>query len=152
MDTRPSKQVTFLRMTIELSMQSTCIRRKVGCIITDSHHHIIASGYNGNAAGLVHCINSPCKGAKSKSGEGLELCEATHAEQNALMQCRDINAIVDVHVSCAPCIHCIKMLMNTPAKAIYFYGEYAHMDASKLLWEGIGREWHHINYLSEHLE
>jgi dCMP deaminase len=143
MDTRPSKIQTFLNMALVLSEQSTCVRRKVGAIFTDHLHHIISAGYNGGAPGLTHCTESPCKGANMPSGEGLDLCEATHAEQNALMWCHDVQKIHSVYVTTAPCVHCIKMLMNTSCEHIHFVFSYPHSDTSRKLWlnSSINRTW-----------
>ena len=121
---RPNKHETFLRIANELSKQSTCIRRQVGCVLIDAHYHIVGSGYNGVASKLEHCIDSECEGAFLPSGEGLHLCEAIHAEQNALMQCSNVNNIATCYTTTSPCIHCIKMLMNTSCKLIVFLDVY----------------------------
>lgn len=136
MATRPSKTSTFLAMARLLSMQSTCARRNVGVIMTDVNHRIVASGYNGNGKGLPHCIDSPCLGANCLPGQGLELCVAIHAEQNALMQCSDVMSIHSVYCTTAPCVHCTKMLLNTGAKNIYFVDNYPHADQSRSIWTG----------------
>jgi len=121
-------------MALTLAVQSTCARRDVGCILVDRHHRIIGSGYNGVAKGLDHCKDKPCGGVGFKSGDGLGICEAIHAEQNALMQCRDIDSIVSAYITTAPCMHCTKMLMNTGCKAIYFANNYAIN--GKSIWTG----------------
>jgi len=134
MATRENMVVTILRMAQILAKRSTCSRRNVGTIFINKHNHIVASGYNGVATGLPHCIDSNCSGSTSPSGKSLELCEAIHAEQNALMQCKDIFDIDAVFVTTAPCAHCIKMLMNTSAKDIYYIDDYPHSEAAKKLW------------------
>lgn len=139
MDIRASKHDTFLRMAVILSEQSTCVRRKVGAILIDKHHHIVGSGYNGVAAGMRHCIEKPCFGAMSPSGTNLDACEAIHAEQNALMQCHDVHKIVNAYVTTMPCMHCIKMLLNTSCTTIYYRESYAHHEAVKALWLSAGR-------------
>jgi dCMP deaminase len=136
---RPSKHYTFLKMAQELSQQSTCIRRQVGCILVDKHFHIIGSGYNGNASGLTHCIDKPCPGYALPSGEGLDVCQAIHAEQNALMQCQNVQEIETCYCTTAPCIHCTKMLLNTGCKTIVFLEDYAR--SGQYLWN---REWIHF--------
>ena len=80
----------FLKMAHLVSERGTCARRKVGCILVNSKKHVIATGYNGVSSNQEHCIDNPCKGARLKSGQGLDLCEAIHAEQNALLQCKDV--------------------------------------------------------------
>lgn len=139
MATRPSKHITFLSMAINLSLQATCSRRRVGCILVNSNNKIIGSGYNGTASGLPHCIDNECKGSKYNSGEGLDVCEAIHAEQNALMQCSNVDSISVAYVSTAPCIHCTKMLLNTGCKTIVFNKDYAN--SGEQLWVTNNRTW-----------
>lgn len=141
---RIPKEVTFILMALELAKQSTCSRRSVGAIFTNEKTHIISAGYNGVAYGLPHCIKTPCAGAGCRPGEGLELCEAIHAEQNALMWCSDVNKIHSAYITHSPCIHCVKMLMNTSCKNIYFAFEYAHNERSKKLWEQHGGSWNKV--------
>lgn len=134
------KDSTMLRMAITLGGLATCGRRMVGCILTDSSNRIIGSGYNGPARGETNCTEKPCAGAKLRSGEGLDKCEAIHAEANALMQCRFPDNIYTAYCSTSPCIHCVKLLMNTGCVRIIFDEAYPHDDA-KDLWEAHGGEW-----------
>jgi dCMP deaminase len=133
----------FIEMAQLVSKRATCKRRKVGCVLVNSRNHVIATGYNGVAAGLPHCIEKQCKGACFPSGEGLEFCEAIHAEQNALLQCKDVYEIAKCYVTHSPCIHCVKMLLNTSCQEIVFKENYTHTD-SKNLWENSGRIWRYI--------
>lgn len=141
---RPDADTYFLRVAREVSTRATCVRRQVGCVLVDEHLHILATGYNGVASGTPHCIDTPCPGADSPSGKGLELCQAIHAEANALLQCPDVNRIVSVYVTASPCTNCIKLLMNTSAKAIIFSEPYAHEGVGEM-WRTSrpGREWYH---------
>jgi dCMP deaminase len=149
-------------MTVALvtAERSTCLRRSVGCVMLDHHGHVIATGYNGVAAGLPHCNevmtenhgqapNSvitiakhphACAGACSPSGTNLDACEAIHAEQNAMLQCRDVNSIDTCYVTCSPCVTCVKLLLNTSCKRIVFMDEYPH-PAARELWTRAGRTW-----------
>jgi dCMP deaminase len=134
----------FLRMAMLVSERGTCARRQVGSIFINKKNHIIATGYNGNPSGFQHCISKPCPGAKSKTGTDLDKCEAIHAEQNALLQCKDVYEIDKVYCTLSPCIHCIKLLLNTSARHILFCEEYIHQDA-KRLWKDSNREWSYIS-------
>jgi dCMP deaminase len=138
---RPSKDTMLLSMAGLLGQLGTCFRRKVGCILVNKHWHIIGSGYNGVAKGEPHCSESPCPGAQCESGQGLELCEAIHAEQNALLQCRDVQEIAICYVTTSPCVHCVKLLMNTGCHTIYFLNEYADVKQAKQLWCNGWRDW-----------
>lgn len=126
------------------SLRSTCIRRKVGCVLLDNEWATLATGHNGVPRRLTHCTDSPCAGAGRKSGTGLELCEAVHAEQNALLFCGDKSKIFACVVTTAPCSHCVKMLLNTPCQQIHFAEDYSHGSISRKLWESSGRTWKKI--------
>jgi dCMP deaminase len=165
---RPSKDKTFLDIALTLAKRGTCIRKQVGCVLVDELGQILSTGYNGVARGLRHCndyiqhdyyekIGSEskdidivkvtkikthlykCAGADHDSGQGLEICEAIHAEQNALLQCHDVQQIDTVYVTTSPCRHCMKLIMNTSAKRVVFLSEYSQ--SSKDLAEKAGIQW-----------
>jgi deoxycytidylate deaminase len=110
----------------------------------------LATGYNGPAAGEPHCIDHPCAGAGLPSGTGLDMCEAIHAEMNAIAKCADVKMIHTAYVTHSPCSHpCVKMLMNTGCERIVFAQPYAHDHVSRDLWtrsyRGYStRSWEHI--------
>lgn len=131
---------TWLNVARTISALGTCARRKVGCILLDEHNRVLATGYNGPAQGQPHCIDHPCGGAKLSPGQGLDLCEAIHAEQNALIQCRDATKIVTAYCTASPCIFCVKMLLNTSCRRIYYYEDYPHEEPRRL-WTSSGRDW-----------
>jgi dCMP deaminase len=138
---RPAKDEYFMEMALVVSTRATCQRRRVGCILTNARGHVLATGYNGNAAGLPHCLNKPCPGAFADPGTGLELCEAIHAEQNALLQCPNVYAITTAYVTVSPCVTCTKLLMNTSCERIVYLEPYAHDEAASELWRRAGRVW-----------
>ena len=135
---RPPTDFYFLKMAKLVSERGTCARRKVGCVFVNKRNHVIATGYNGNPAGFTHCIDDPCEGADSKSGTDLDKCKAIHAEQNALLQCKNVYDIDRVYTTLEPCIHCVKLLLNTTANQIIYGEKYVHKLARKL-WEESGR-------------
>jgi len=147
---RPSRHEWAMALARETAKRSTCLRRAVGCILLDSHGYVLATGYNGVASGMKHC-NEPytwlpdtieeetsfpnaCTGAASPSGTNLDACQAIHAEQNALLQCRDVHAIESCYVTASPCVTCAKLLMNTSCSMIMFDEEYPQPEA-KRLWQ-----------------
>lgn len=130
----------FMMIAAVVGRRSTCRRRRVGCVLVDRHGHILATGYNGVPMGFPHCLDTPCAGATLPSGEGLDKCMAIHAEQNALLQCSDVFAIAKCYTTCSPCIHCVKLLLNTSCREIVFACEYPHIE-SKRLWLKGGRIW-----------
>lgn len=114
--------------------RSTCIRRKVGAIITDKEGHVLSTGYNGVPKNFDHCIDVPCLGATDKSGDTSQ-CMAVHAEQNALLQCSDLSRASVMYASCTPCFVCAKMIVNTNIGAIICIEEYADKSGLTVLLE-----------------
>ena len=146
---RPSRDQWAMEMAAITAGRSTCLRRHVGAVLLDPRGHVIATGYNGVAAGLKHCNEyhtefsefiDACPGAKSPSGTNLDGCEAIHAEQNALLQCSNVHTISTCYATTSPCITCVKLLLNTSCRRIVFYEQYPHIESQKL-WEKANREW-----------
>lgn len=131
-ESRISSNEYFLILAIAAALRGTCKRRKVGCILVDKYNNILATGRNGVASGVDHCIDHPCEGAHYPSGEGLDKCIAIHAEENALIQCRSPNDIHTAYVTASPCIKCTSKLLNTSCEHIVFLDEYPHSESKKL--------------------
>ena len=126
------------------ALRSTCLHRQIGCILTNKKGHVLATGYNGAATGLVHCSDTGhCHKARFTSGEGLDHCVAIHAEQNALLQCHNVNEIHAVYCTASPCTTCTKLLLNTSAQIIMFYDRYPHPEA-EAMWTMSGRIWRQV--------
>lgn len=159
---RPALDVYFLKIARVVATRATCLRRAVGCVLVDKRGHVLSTGYNGRAAGLSHCneatgfrtqllagqdaskaevFGHACVGATAASGTDLDNCEAIHAEQNALLQCHDVYAIATGYVTCAPCVTCVKLLLNTSCDKIVFDDSYPQAAAALALWEDAGRTW-----------
>lgn len=154
---RPSKDEYFLEMAKLVARRSTCLRRSVGAVAVNARGHVLSTGYNGVAAGVPHCnqedpfdpVGYPhaCSGAWAKSGSNLDGCQAIHAEQNMLLQCRDVWEIETVYCTASPCLTCVKLLMNTSCLRIVFAEEYPHLDAQKL-WvssRGLTNSWERLD-------
>lgn len=141
---RPTKDEYFLAMAKLASTRRTCARRGVGCVLVDENGFVLATGYNGVPSGFKHCNEGhECPSADAPSGTSLSGCYATHAEINALAQCRDHKAIHTVYTTLSPCDSCVKALLSTGAKRLVFLEEYPH-PVSRHLWEVLGgREWVH---------
>ena len=131
-DARPNRLDYFLSLACLVATRSTCPRRRVGCVLVDENNHVLATGYNGVPRGVTHCTDQLCPGAGFKSGEGYEFCQATHAEQNALLQCPDVMKVQKVYCTTQPCFTCTKLLMNTGAEEIHFLDEHADLKGFEL--------------------
>jgi dCMP deaminase len=151
--TRPTKDEWGMQLAQVTAGRSTCLRRSVGCVLVNKRGHALATGYNGVYAGAKHCNESgplypfretdyphACPGAQSLTGTNLDGCHAIHAEQNALLQCRDVWEIETCYTTTSPCMTCVKLLLNTSCQRIVFNEEYINLDA-RGIWEKSGREW-----------
>lgn len=84
---RPDWDTYFIEIAKVVSSRATCMRRKYGAVIVKDKV-IISTGYNGSPRGMKNCIDTGICIRQEKnipSGERYELCEAVHAEQNALL-------------------------------------------------------------------
>jgi dCMP deaminase len=100
---------------------------------------ILATGYNGSPAGLPHCTELGCLIYESRTpdGEIEQNCYRTiHAEINAITQAaRNGSAIrdADIYVTHTPCIHCLKVLINTGIRTVHYEKEYKLHTVADLL-------------------
>ncbi|MGH7949333.1 MAG: deoxycytidylate deaminase, partial [Candidatus Binataceae bacterium] len=115
----------FMTITREVAERSTCLRAKVGAVIVRDRS-ILATGYNGSPAGLPHCTEVGCLIYESinPDGEVEQNCFRTiHAEINAITQAARNGAAIrdaDIYVTHTPCIHCMKVLINTGIRNVFF--------------------------------
>lgn len=82
-----------------------------------------------------------CKGHDLPSGQ--DSCEAVHAEQNAILQCRNPDEIVTAYVTLSPCKPCVKLLMNTGCQRIVFLQEHTDLWPREQ-WLKLGRQWEQL--------
>lgn len=86
----------FMAIAKVVATKSTCWSRQIGAVLVKDKA-IIGTGYNGPPRGMAPChvvtefgevTNGVCPRRELgfKSGEGLHLCPAAHAERNALIQ------------------------------------------------------------------
>lgn len=150
---RPTIHEYLMSLARMAALRTTCIRRGVGCVLVDDKGRVLSIGYNGVASGLDHCNHQNTRSTLIASeGEfphacfghdlppGFDQCEAVHAEQNAIIQCRDSQRIHSAYVTLSPCKACLKLLLNTSCQRIYVAE--LHTDIAPIeLWKKAGREW-----------
>ena len=156
MEKRLSWNIYFLRIAREVSKNSKCLSRKIGAILVKDKA-IISTGYNGPARGVKHCEERdksfykfldtgkseifeldtfnkcPRKELGYKSGQGLHLCQAGHAERNALIQAaRNGISTLNTTLYCtdSPCKECAIEMVNAGVKKLVYpqnkdYDEYS---------------------------
>jgi dCMP deaminase len=127
--TRPDIDEYFLKIASVVAERSTCRRHHVGAVAVRDKH-ILATGYNGAAAGLKDCLELGCLRDEMNipSGTRHEICRGIHAEQNTIIQASLHGVSLEgatLYVTHTPCILCAKMLVNARIKRFVTFGKYA---------------------------
>jgi len=140
---RPSIDAVMLQVAQVLAQRATCVKLSVGCVLVDYYGRILGAGYNGVPRGCKHCTETPCPGAHAP--KGADLCQAVHAETNALLVCGNIATVYTAYVTHAPCMRCVKTFLNTNVQRIVFRHAYEIEPAAEALWLDSKREWLHFS-------
>ncbi|MBN2220917.1 MAG: cytidine/deoxycytidylate deaminase family protein [Vallitaleaceae bacterium] len=136
---RPEWDDYFMDIVDIVKNRSTCLRRQVGAIIVKDHR-ILSTGYNGAPSGCKHCAEIGClrESMKIPSGERHELCRASHAEQNAIVQAAKYGVSIDegtIYVTAQPCVICSKLIINAGIRRVVYSGDYPDHLSIQLLTE-----------------
>lgn len=126
----------YLRIAREVSMRSTCIRRKYGAIIVSDDNRIISTGYNGSSINEANCNEvGICFREKHNipHGEHYEYCVAVHAEANAIIKANRQDLVnstiyiygydIDGNIFGEPCLMCQRMIKNSGIKKIVWLSD-----------------------------
>ncbi len=137
--TRPSWDEYFMNIAELAATRSTCLRRQVGAVIVKDKK-ILTTGYNGAPSGLKHCLDIGCLRDKLgiPSGERHELCRATHAEQNAIVQAALFGVSIKdstLYSTTQPCILCTKLIINAGIRKIVIKDSYPDKMSREMLKE-----------------
>ncbi|MBQ6841500.1 MAG: dCMP deaminase family protein [Bacilli bacterium] len=127
---RPSREEYYMAIAELASTRSTCLSRRVGAIIVKEDNPI-SFGFNGPARGVTHCSeNGGCRRRAMpdfKSGAYLEMCPASHAEQNAIAFAarHGISTVgATVYVTTFPCKDCMNSLINAGITKVIYDSDY----------------------------
>ncbi|MBU0615405.1 MAG: dCMP deaminase family protein [Nanoarchaeota archaeon] len=136
---RPSWDEYFMKIAYLVAERSTCLRHHVGAVIVRDKR-ILTTGYNGAPKGCKDCHELGCLRDANNipSGERHEICRATHAEQNAIIQAglHGVNIErADIYCTHSPCVLCAKMLINAGVKRFITSGSYPDSAALEYLKE-----------------
>jgi len=122
---RISRHEMMMRMAWVTAMRGTCDRLRVGAIISRDGR-AVATGYNGNVAGMAHCrhtSDAPCD-------------TAVHAEANAIAMSAKHGVSTDgavLYVTHETCYACARLIVNAGIKRVIFMKEYRRHDGTELL-------------------
>lgn len=133
----------FMEMAKLISSWASCYKenRKIGCVIV-KNKRIMTTGYNGAPAGVETCVErGECLREKLSipSGTKHEICYATHAEQNAIIQAAKLGVSIDgavLYCTHQPCVICAKMIVNAGIKRVVYAEGYPDEFAAQMLKEG----------------
>ena len=132
----------FMDMAELVATWSSCYQenRQIGAVIA-KNKRVITTGYNGASSGIESCKDrGTCmrRDMGIPSGTRHELCYATHAEQNAIIQAARLGIAIEgatLYCTHQPCIICAKMIINSGISRIVYKHGYPDEFSLKLLQE-----------------
>ena len=139
---RLSRDQGWAEVLRALKQRGTCVRRQTAALIVDSGNRVLSMGYNGVAPGFPHCSEgNPCyPGAAPGSlvsgdaGNENSKCEASHAEQSALVWLPDPRQAYAMFCTNLPCFTCSKLILQTSITYVCALEDYPdHRGLSLLL-------------------
>jgi dCMP deaminase len=117
----------FLKTALLLSQESKCVSYKVGCLIVKDKR-ILSTGYNGTAPGFPNCNTIFRKETfdREKHHAFSDKYEI-HAEMNAILFAAKNDLSIDgceLYTTVHPCDQCLKNLIQSGIKKIYYVFDY----------------------------
>ena len=138
----------FMEMAALVAAWTSCHQenRRIGAVIV-KNKRIMTTGYNGAPAGVKTCKErGECLRRKLgiPSGTRQEVCYATHAEQNAIIQAARMGVNIDgatLYCTHQPCSQCTKMIINAGIVRVVYQQGYPDAFSKELFQEaGINLE------------
>lgn len=119
----------LLRISKMFAEFSTCLSRKVGCVIASDAGHIISTGYNGAPKKTRHADEAGCfcQDPNRKSGTFQERLRCSHAELNAIAQAAFEGVSTrGARIYCLtfPCSFCCKSILQAGIRRVIYEEEY----------------------------
>ncbi|HBM16223.1 MAG TPA: cytidine deaminase [Lentisphaeria bacterium] len=137
MKKRPGWDEYFMNIAETTATRSNCCRRHVGAVIVKDKR-IISTGYNGTPRGIKNCSDGGCPRCNSEAvtGEKLDQCLCSHAEENAIVQAAYHGVSVkdsSIYTTYSPCLICTKMIINAGIKEVIYREIYKFEDIVRSL-------------------
>ena len=113
----------FMKTAFLFAEKSKCVSHHVGAVIVKDDR-IVITGYNGTPKGLCNCSErfSPENFVRAEHHEWSKDNEI-HAEMNAIAFAAKHNVEIngcDMYVTISPCNYCLKNLVPTGIKNVYY--------------------------------
>lgn len=119
---RLSKEQMYLKMAEIVGERSTCLRLKVGTVVTNSEMtNIVSIGYNGGYSGGPEI---QCTGEEGN-------CKDLHSEVNALVKCNEQGKVM--FITDSPCEMCSKLIVNKGIEKVFYLREYRNQTGLDIL-------------------
>lgn len=143
--TEPDKwDKRFMEICYTVAGWSSCFQanRQIGAVIT-KNKRILTTGYNGASSGIQNCKDRGyCLRRKLDipSGTRSEVCYATHAEQNAIIQAARMGVSIEgatLYCTHQPCSPCTRIILNSGIVRVVYSEGYPD-DFSLQLFEEAG--------------
>ena len=140
---RPDWDEYFMNIANAVKTRSNCLSRSKGAILV-KNKQLISTGYNGTPRNVKNCDEGGCqrcaerKEGKLKSGEDLDRCACSHAEENAITQAafHGINTEgATMYTTHSPCNTCSKMIINAGIVRVVSEVDYPHELGTELMKE-----------------
>ncbi len=137
MKQRPGWDEYFMNIAETTATRSNCCRRHVGAVIVKDKR-IISTGYNGTPRGIKNCSDGGCPRCNSsaQTGEKLDQCLCSHAEENAIVQAAYHGVSVKdstIYTTFSPCLICTKMIINAGIREVVYREIYKFEDIARSL-------------------
>lgn len=135
----------FMDTAVSLSKQSNCVSRKVGAVIVKDDR-IVSMGYNGSPKGFTNCSDVfDENNFDRKEHHAWSDVYEIHAEMNAIMFAGKEGIPLKgstMYVTLKPCDQCLKNLIVSGIKKVYYLTEYDLVCADNKLY----------NYINDKIE
>lgn len=142
---------------------SRCLSRKIGAVIATNEYDIVSIGWNGPPNGFPSCDKRrkldgklkeepvctsngcPRYALGYKSGEGLDLCVAVHAERSALIHALNRGISVQgctLYANCpTPCTPCLVEIIEAGIREIVITEEHYYDRSAQYVLENSNLRW-----------
>lgn len=132
-DPRPTWHEWALNVASVVATRADCTRRQVGAVILDAEHRIISTGYNGYPSDRPGCLSAGAcpRGQrtyadipKDSAYVGVSVvCEAIHAEENAILYARRDLRGSTLYSTQKPCPNCQRFIAGAGISLVVWPGE-----------------------------
>lgn len=109
-----------------MATRSTCLRKAVGCVVTDTDGFVLSTGYNGAPKGMPHCSKVGCL------IDGDHCVRSLHAEVNAVITAGKNGVSLEgatLYSTTRPCLRCTQILIQAGIRRVVFGQAYDSDDA-----------------------